>query len=89
MTGIITLEETKAFLRVDYSEEDELLLQLIGTASESALAHADGLTAGDVVPESVRTAALIHVARLFDTRHNEDQPPASLALANRYRKWDV
>ena len=86
---IITLDEAKAFLRFDYNDEDVLIAQLILTASETALAHADGLEEGDPIPESVRTAALIHVARLFDTRHNEDQPPASLALANRYRRWDV
>lgn len=86
---IITLDEAKAFLRFDYNDEDVLIAQLILTASETALAHADGLEEGDPIPESVRTAALIHVARLFDTRHNEDQPPASLTLANRYRRWDV
>jgi len=86
---IITLDEAKAYLRVDYDEEDALIGQLIATASESALAHADGLQPGAPVPESVRTAALIHVARLFDSRHNEEQPPAALTLANRYRRWDV
>lgn len=86
---IITLNEAKAYLRVTDDWEDTLILHLIATASESALAHADGLQPGDAVPESVRTAALIHVARLFDTRHNEEQPVASLTLANRYRRWDV
>lgn len=86
---IITLAEAKEYLRVTYDDEDTLIAHLIATASESAMAHADGLEDGATVPESVRTAALIHVARLFDTRHNEDQPPASLSLANRYRRWDV
>lgn len=86
---IITLDEAKAFLRVDYGDEDTLIEHLIATASETAMAHADGLQSGDAVPDSVRTAALIHVARLFDSRHNEEQPPASLTLANRYRRWDV
>jgi len=86
---IITLDEAKAFLRFDYDDEDALIAQLILTASESALAHADGLASGEPIPESVRTSALIHVARLFNTRHDEDQPPAALTLANRYRRWDV
>lgn len=86
---IITLDEAKAFLRLDYADEDALIQQLIQTASETALAHADGLAPGEPIPGSVRTAALIHVARLFDTRHNEEQPPAALTLANRYRRWDV
>ena len=86
---IIPRDEAKAYLRVTDDWEDTLIQHLIATASESALAHADGLQPGDAVPESVRTAALIHVARLFDTRHNEEQPVASLTLANRYRRWDV
>ena len=68
MTDLITLDEAKAFLRVDHTEEDDLIEQLIATATETALAHADGLDEGDPVPEIVRTSALLHVARLFDGR---------------------
>lgn len=86
---IITLDETKDFLRVDSNHEDQLIGSLILTASETAMAHADGLVDGDEIPESVRTAALLHVSRLFDDRRSEDPPEASATLANRYRKWDV
>ena len=86
---IITLAEAKAFLRVEHDDEDSVIAQLAATASESALAHADGLEDGASVPESVRTAALIHLARMFENRLDESQPSASLTLANRYRKWDV
>lgn len=86
---ILTLEETKAFIRVDDSDEDTLIEALILTATETALAHADGLLEGDEVPESVRTSALLHVARLYDDRHTENPPQAAATLANRYRKWDV
>ena len=89
MTDLITLDEAKAFLRVDHTEEDDLIEQLIATATETALAHADGLEEGDPVPESVRTSAMLHVARLFDGREEGAAPPASVALANRYRAWDV
>lgn len=43
---IITLNEAKAYLRVTDDWEDTLILHLIATASESALAHADGLQPG-------------------------------------------
>jgi hypothetical protein len=86
---IITLTETKAFLRVEHHEEDALIDGLILTATETALAHADGLSEDDEVPESVRTSALLHVSRLYDDRQSEQSPQASATLANRYRKWDV
>ena len=88
MTDLITLDEAKAFLRVDHTEEDDLIEQLIATATETALAHAYGLDDGDPLPESVSTSALLHVARLCDGREGA-APPASVALANRYRAWDV
>lgn len=86
---ILTLDEAKAFLRVDDDHEDALITHLILTASETALAHADGLTEGDPIPESVRTSALLHVARLYDNREEGAAPVASQWLANRYRKWGV
>lgn len=86
---ILTLEETKDFIRVDHPGEDTLIQGLILTATETALAHADGLAEGDEVPESVRTSALLHVARLYDNREEGAAPVASVSLANRYRKWDV
>ena len=52
-------------------------------------ADAAGLAEDDEVPESVRTAALIHVARLYDLRHEGEAPKAAQWLSNRYRKWGV
>ncbi len=86
---ILTLAEVKVFLRIDDDDEDTLLQGLILTATETALAHADGLLAEDEIPESVRTSALLHIASLYDTRHEGAAPVASVSLANRYRKWDV
>lgn len=86
---ILTLDEAKAFLRVEDSDEDQLIDALILTASETAMAHADGLAETDEIPESVRTSALLHVSRLYDDRQSESPPVASATLANRYRNWDV
>jgi hypothetical protein len=86
---IITLTETKAFLRVEHDEEDALIDGLILTATETALAHADGLLETDPVPESVRTSALLHVSRLYDDRQCENPPQAAATLASRYRDWSV
>ncbi len=86
---ILTLAEAKEFLRVDHDAEDALIEGLILTATETALAHADGLAEADPVPESVRTSALLHVARLYDDRQSEAPPQAAATLASRYRDWSV
>lgn len=89
MTPIVTLAEAKGFIRVDHDDDDTLIESLIRTATETAMAHADGLAEADPIPESVRTSALLHVARLYDGRDEGAAPVASVSLANRYRKWDV
>ncbi|PZN99849.1 MAG: phage gp6-like head-tail connector protein [Alphaproteobacteria bacterium] len=86
---ILTLDETKLFLRILHDDEDTVIAGLIQTATETAMAHADGLLPEDEIPESVRTSALLHVCRLYDDRHTEAPPQAAATLANRYRKWDV
>lgn len=88
-TPILTLDETKQFLRVLHEDDDALILGLIVTATETALAHADGLLPTDEIPESVRTSALLHVCHLYDDRRSEGPPPAAATLANRYRDWSV
>lgn len=39
MVEIITLDETKGYLRVEYTEDDELIKMLITSAHEWAIAH--------------------------------------------------
>lgn len=87
---IVTLEEAKDHCRITGDYEDALLESYIDTATETALAHADGLSE-DVTdyPASLKTAILMHVARLFDVREDGATPRSSISLANRYRKWGV
>lgn len=93
---ILTLAETKAFIRVDHAEDDTLIAGLILAATETALAHADGLAVNATVPESVRTSALLLVGHWYDHRESvnvgnitSEVPMGSTWLANRFRKWDV
>jgi Phage QLRG family, putative DNA packaging. len=96
MTPILTLDEAKAFLRVDGPDDDAVIETLIGAATETVMDHADGLLEGDEVPDSVRTGALLLVAHWFTNReavvvglHPAKTPLASEWLASRYRKWGV
>ncbi|MGQ2971832.1 head-tail connector protein [Brevundimonas mediterranea] len=96
MTPIMTLDEAKAFLRFDSDDEDTLISSLMATATETAMAHADGLAEDDEAPESVKTAALLLMAHWFENREAVNignittmVPLGALWLANRYRKWEV
>jgi uncharacterized phage protein (predicted DNA packaging) len=67
--GMLTLQETKEFLRVDGDEEDALISSLILTAkdlTEDVMRRK--LTDFDELPETVRQAMLILVATLYEER---------------------
>lgn len=66
---MLTLQETKEFLRVDGDEEDALISPLILTAkdlTEDVMRRK--LTDFDELPETVRQAMLILVATLYEER---------------------
>ena len=66
---MLTLQETKEFLRVDGDEEDALISSLILTAkdlTEDVMRRK--LTDFDELPETVRQAMLILVATLYEER---------------------
>lgn len=68
---IISLEETKLYLRVDGNEEDTLITQLILSAEdicEGILRYP--LTDLEVVPESVKQALLYAVANMYENRES-------------------
>lgn len=63
---LVTLEEAKEYLKVEYEDEDTLLLTLLSTAESlcSDILRCD-LPAGDA---TVRTAILYAVGVLFENR---------------------
>lgn len=66
---MLTLQETKEFLRVDGDEEDALISSLIMTAkdlTEDVIRRK--LSDFDELPETVRQAMLILVATLYEER---------------------
>lgn len=66
---MLTLQETKDFLRLDGDDEDALVSSLIVTAkelTEGVLRHK--LTEFKEVPETVHQAMLIVVATLYEER---------------------
>lgn len=66
---MLTLQETKEFLRVDGNEEDTLISSLIVTAQElieEVLRRR--LTDFDEIPETIHQAMLIMVGTLYEER---------------------
>ena len=78
---MITLKETKNYLRVDYDEDDRLIQNLLSTAKnlvmdvgrmdESALAENE---------DTVRTAMLFALRYLYENRSNPDYKKLTLNL---------
>ncbi len=79
---IVTLEEMKTYLRVDYEDEDALLTGLIATAEELC-AHVARLpveTVQNSTNETLRTAVLYTVAYLYEHREDADHHDLQLTL---------
>ena len=76
--GVVTLEEAKAYLRVDRSEEDELITRLIASAERLCL---DTLRKEE--PEETaafKMAVLFSVAYLYEHREDADYHNLLLTL---------
>lgn len=69
----VTLEEAKGYLRVDSSDEDELILRLMETSDRLILDVTRRTRAGlKRFAASVRTAELYAVAYLYEHREEAD-----------------
>lgn len=86
---IVTLEEVKTYLRVDYPDEDDLINGMISTAEE-LVAHVTRMTLGDLpiaVDGNIKTAILYAVAYLYE--HREDADHHHLMMNLRYLLFGV
>jgi len=78
---VVTLQEVKQYLRVDFEDDDTLLLSLISTAKQ--LVMDVGRMDEEHFSENedvVRTAMLYTVSYLYENRNNADFSKLTLTL---------
>lgn len=88
-TGLVTLEEAKAWLRILDDYEDQLIRLLIAAASDACAEYADGWDGQGDTPPRLKLAVLAHVAAAFDSRETVDLPAAAQNLARPFRELDT
>ena len=81
LVWVVTLQEAKSYLRVDFEEDDKLILSLLDTAKklcmdvgrmdESQLAKHE---------DTVRTAMLFALGYLYENRNSADLQKLTLSL---------
>ena len=83
--AMITLDEAKTYLRVDYSDEDELITSFIASAEKlvqdmSRLPDDDWNAADEDTLARVRIAVLFTVAYFYEHREEADHSALNLTL---------
>ena len=79
---IVTLEETKGYLRVDYDDDDELIESFIASAEQlvADVARVDVSELSTGYSEKFRIAALYATAYLYEHREEADHSALTLSL---------
>lgn len=70
MSQVITIDQAKLFLRVDHSEEDELIEGFINSALEACENHIGKPLSelGNEVPQTIRQAAFFLIGHYYSNR---------------------
>ena len=79
---IVTLEETKGYLRVDFDDDDELIESFIASAEQlvADVARVDVSELSTGYSEKFRIAALYATAYLYEHREEADHNALTLSL---------
>lgn len=78
---MVTLQEVKQYLRIDFEDDDTLLLSLISTAKQLVMdvgrLDEENFTENE---DTVRTAMLFALGYLYENRSNPDYKKLMLTL---------
>lgn len=83
--AMITLDEVKTYLRVDYADEDDLITNFISTAEKlvqdmARLSDEEWTASDEDTLACVRIAVLFTVAYLYEHREEADHSALNLTL---------
>jgi len=83
---VVALGDMKQHLKVDFSEDDTLIQQMINTAEEACRSY---LSLGTEVPEpaALVSAVKMHVVALYEARNGVPIPSDALDILREYREW--
>ena len=89
MTGIVTLAETKEFLRVLGNSEDATIAMLIEAATEAVLEYANAYDPSQPAPARLKAAVLARVAITFDDRERLEAGTGESRMLRPFRQFDL
>lgn len=84
---VVTLEDAKTHLRVDFSDDDTLIVSMLDAAEEACRAYL-GLAAENPAPEALGVAIKMHLTRLYEDRDGGSIPAEAQDLLREHRAWE-
>ena len=89
MADLVTLSETKAYLRVDHSDDDTTIALLIAAASDAVRDVATDWDGEGDVPDRLKVAVLSRVAITYDERTSVEPGAGELGMLTPLRTLEV
>ena len=89
MADLVTLCEAKAYLRVNYPDDDITIALLISAASDAVRDVATDWDGEGAVPDRLKVAVLSRVAITYDERTNVEPAAGELGLLTPLRSLEV
>ena len=89
MSDLVTLDEAKAFLRVEHAEEDHVIAMIIGAASDAVRDVASGWDGVGPVPDRLKLAVLQRVTIAWERRDTMAAGGSELQMLTPLRALEV
>lgn len=89
MPEIVTLAETKLFLRLDHDDEDTIIATMIEAAADAVRDGAAGWDGEGETPARIKMAVLTRVAVMFDNRSSLEAGTGEDRLLQPLRTMDL
>jgi len=89
MANLVTLAETRQYVRVEGSQDDGMLATLIAAASDAVADYADAWDGTGDVPARIKLAVLARVAAAYDNRETLSEAKGEHGLVLPYRALDL